>query len=66
MTKQSWSVIFLVDKCDKAEHEETQTHHKPELLSHKCDKAQEQPSDLCMTGKWQETSEDQECQAGAK
>jgi hypothetical protein len=38
------------------EHEEAQTQHETESRSHTCDEAQEQPSDLCMTNKWQETS----------
>jgi hypothetical protein len=55
-------------KGDKkaTEHEETQTHHEAESRSHTCDEAQEQPSDPCMTDKWQETTKDQECQSDAK
>jgi hypothetical protein len=41
-----------------AEHGETQTHHEVEPRSHMCDEDQEQPSDPCMTDKWQETTED--------
>jgi hypothetical protein len=55
-------------KGDKqaAEHREAQTHHEAESRSHTCNKAQEQPSDPCMTDKWQETTKDQECQSNAK
>jgi hypothetical protein len=49
-----------------AEHREAQTHHEAELRSHTCDEAQEQHSDPCMTDKWQETTEDQECKFDAK
>jgi hypothetical protein len=49
-----------------AEHGEAQTHHKAESGSHACDEAQLQPSDPCMTDKWQETTEDQECHFDAK
>jgi hypothetical protein len=48
------------------EHREAQTHHKAKSRSHTCDEAQEQPSDPCMTDKWQETTEIQECQFDAK
>jgi hypothetical protein len=42
-----------------AEHGEAQTHHEAESRRHTCDEAQEQPSDPCMTDRWQETTEDQ-------
>jgi hypothetical protein len=42
-----------------AEHGEAQTHHEAESRSHTCDEAQEQPSDPCMTDRWQERTEDQ-------
>jgi hypothetical protein len=35
-----------------AEHREAQTHLEVKSRSHMCDKAQEQPSDPCMTDKW--------------
>jgi hypothetical protein len=55
-------------KGDKqaAEHGEVQTHHEVESRSHTCDEAQEQPFDPCMSDKWLETTEDQECQSNAK
>jgi hypothetical protein len=49
-----------------AEHGEAQTHHEAESRSHTCNQAQEKSSDPCMTDKWQETNEDQECQSDAK
>jgi hypothetical protein len=49
-----------------AEHGEAQIHHEVESKSHAYGKAQEQPSDPCMTDKWQETTKDQECQSDAK
>jgi hypothetical protein len=48
------------------EHGEAETHHEAESGSHTCDEAQEQPSNPCMTDKWQETTEDQEYQSDAK
>jgi hypothetical protein len=55
-------------KGDKqaAERGEAQIHHEAKSKSHTCDEAQEWPSDPCMTDKWQETTEDQECQSDAK
>jgi hypothetical protein len=47
-------------------HEEAQTHHKVKLESLKFDEAQVQPSDICRTGKWQETIDGQYCQADSK
>jgi hypothetical protein len=48
------------------EHRDAQTHYEAESRSHTCDEAQGQPSDPCMTDKWQETTGDQECQSDAK
>jgi hypothetical protein len=47
-------------------HEEAQTHYEVKSESHRSDKAQVQPYDLCRTGKWQETIEGQECQVDPK
>jgi hypothetical protein len=48
------------------ERGEAQTHHEAESRSHTCDETQEQPFDPCMTDKWQEITEDQECQSDVK
>jgi hypothetical protein len=49
-----------------AEHGDAQTHHEAESRSHTCDEDQEQPFVPCMTDKWQEIIEDQECQSDSK